>query len=177
MAKKRNLISEEDQYLSSEMAPVAKPQEPKKKNKHVEAFKQLITSLEKEISKLEEENKALTNEKKLLEEQVKTLQAKADSYDKIINSKSLFSTSVIAKSFGWSAIKLNKYLEEKKVQYFKSGIWMLYQKYASRGYTGEQFYSYYEDNKGNKHSRAHTYWTMKGYEFITNLLKEDKLIE
>jgi hypothetical protein len=54
---------------------------------------------------------------------------------------------------------------------------MLYQKYANCGYTGEQFYPYYTDQKGKDHVRAHTYWTMKGYEFIRNLLKEDNLIK
>jgi anti-repressor protein len=123
------------------------------------------------------ENQQLKDEIKSLRKELKSAKVKADAYDELMSSTSLFSTSVVAKSFGWSAVRLNAYLKEKKVQYFKSGIWMLYQKYAQCGYTGEQFYAYYTNKDGVDHVRAHTYWTMKGYEFIIKLLKEDNLIK
>lgn len=138
--------------------------------------KKAVSKKNKETG-LKLENKQLKDEIKSLKKELENAKIKADAYDEMMSSTSLFSTSVVAKSFGWSAVKLNAYLKEKKVQYFKSGIWMLYQKYANCGYTGEQFYPYYTDQKGKDHVRAHTYWTMKGYEFIRKLLKEDNLIK
>lgn len=134
------------------------------------------TSKNAEIRQLKSENAALTEKVHDLEKSMSLLQNKAVAYDDLIGSKSLFTIGIIAKSFGWSAIKLNSYLQKKQIQYFKSGIWMLYQKYANKGYTGEQFYTYYTDANGERRSRAHTYWTMKGYEFIREILKKDNLI-
>lgn len=158
----------------------AKRKKTKKTSEEVSEITQLINrlqSLQKDFKTLELQIQMLREENKTLELRIQKMLPKVEAYDDIMNSKSLFSTGVVAKSFGWSAVRLNKYLQDKKVQYFKSGIWMLYQKYSDKGYTGEQFYQYYEDVRGNKHSKAHTYWTMKGYEFIRSLLKKDGLLK
>lgn len=164
--KKKEKVTE--QYLFPEMANVGKKETVKKTR--------VTKSISKDVALLEEKCEKLQKQKEQLEQKIQSMMPKVEAYDALLASKSLFPTGVVAKSFGWSAVRLNKYLEQKKVQYFRSGIWMLYQKYAGKGYTGEQFYQYYEDNKGNKHTRAHTYWTMKGYEFIVKMLKDDNLI-
>ena len=164
--KKKEKVTE--LFLFPEMANVSK-KETVKKTRVKQGLPQDITLLKEKCEKLQKE-------KKQLEQKIQSMMPKVEAYEVLLASKSLFSTSVVAKSCGWSAVKLNKYLEQKKVQYFRSGIWMLYQKYSTKGYTGEQFYQYYEDKKGNKHTKAHTYWTMKGYEFIVKMLKDDNLI-
>ena len=102
---------------------------------------------------------------------VNELQPKASYYDLILQSKSVMSVSKIAKDFGKSAVWLNKKLEEKKVQYSQGGVWLLYQKYAEKGYT--QSTSHVIDDE---HSRLLTKWTQKGRLFIYELLKGDGIL-
>ena len=102
---------------------------------------------------------------------VNELQPKASYYDLILQSKSVMSVSKIAKDFGKSAVWLNKKLEEKKVQYSQGGVWLLYQKYAEKGYT--QSTSHVIDDE---HSRLLTKWTQKGRLFIYELLKSDGIL-
>ena len=167
-----------DGYTQGDLFPdlLPKGEKAKSQKKPSRRVVKKTSSFDENEESLAVENKRLKGEINALKSEVKKMQAKVDAYDSLMNSKSLFSTGVVAKSFGWSAVKLNKYLETKKVQYFKSGIWMLYQKYAKYGYTGEQFYSYHTDQNGVARTKAHTYWTLKGYEFIRGLLKEDNLI-
>ena len=102
---------------------------------------------------------------------INELQPKASYYDLILQSKSLLSVSKIAKDFGKSAVWLNRKLEEKKVQYSHGGVWLLYQKYADKGYT--QSTSHVIDDE---HSRLLTKWTQKGRLFIYELLKGDGIL-
>ena len=102
---------------------------------------------------------------------INELQPKASYYDLILQSKSLLSVSKIAKDYGKSAIWLNRKLEEKKVQYCQGGIWLLYQKYAEKGYT--QSTSHVIDDE---HSKLLTKWTQKGRIFIYELLKQDDIL-
>ena len=102
---------------------------------------------------------------------INELQPKASYYDLILQSKSLMSVSKIAKDFGKSAVWLNKKLEEKKVQYSQGGVWLLYQKYAEKGYT--QSTSHVIDDE---HSRLLTKWTQKGRLFIYELLKGNGIL-
>lgn len=102
---------------------------------------------------------------------VNELQPKASYYDLILQSKSVMSVSKIAKDFGKSAVWLNRKLEEKKVQYSQGGVWLLYQKYAEKGYT--QSTSHVIDDE---HSRLLTKWTQKGRLFIYELLKGDGIL-
>jgi anti-repressor protein len=102
---------------------------------------------------------------------INELQPKASYYDLILQSKSVMSVSKIAKDFGKSAVWLNRKLEEKKVQYSQGGVWLLYQKYAEKGYT--QSTSHVIDDE---HSRLLTKWTQKGRLFIYELLKGDGIL-
>lgn len=82
--------------------------------------------------------------------------------------------SVIAKDYGWSASRMNKYLHEKGVQFRQGDIWLLYQKYAEKGYTSTKTHTYL-DNSG-QHTKVHTYWSQKGRLFIYDLLKKDGIL-
>lgn len=126
-----------------------------------------------EVQKLQQENQELLAEKQRLLSENAKLKAKADLVDELFASTSLFPTNIVAKSFGWSAIKLNQYLKQKGVQYKRGEVWVLYQKYASESYTKVGWFTYGQDSNGRDLTRAHTYWTMKGIAFIRELLKKD----
>ena len=102
---------------------------------------------------------------------INELQPKASYYDLILQSKSVMSVSKIAKDFGKSAVWLNRKLEEKKVQYNQGGVWLLYQKYAEKGYTQSTTHAI-----DDEHSRLLTKWTQKGRLFIYELLKGDGIL-
>lgn len=93
------------------------------------------------------------------------MKPKATYYDTVLNCKELVPISVIAKDYGKSAIWLNRYLHEKKVQYRKGNIWLIYQRYANNGYASTKT-DIITDNNGNPHVRQHLCWTQKGRLFI-----------
>lgn len=126
----------------------------------------------KKTSKQEYEEKI-----KKLEKENALLKEKADAFDELMSSNSLFTTTVVAKSFGKSAIWLNQYLKDKKVQYQQGDVWVLYSRYQSKGYTRICWYEYSKDTKGRSMERAHSYWTAKGVLFIREILKKDGIIE
>lgn len=97
------------------------------------------------------------------------LQPKATYYDLILQSESLVAISVIAKDYGMSAKKLNSLLHELKVQFKQGSTWLLYQKYANKGYTQSKTHTLDAER-----SKMHTYWTQKGRLFIYDLLKNKK---
>lgn len=109
-------------------------------------------------------------------QQISEMKPKASYYDVVLNCKDLVAISTIAKDYGWSANRMNRYLYEKGVQ-FKQGnkIWLLYQKYAEKGYTSTKTHSY-SGNDGTIHTKIHTYWTQQGRLFIYGLLKENGIL-
>lgn len=100
---------------------------------------------------------------------IQELQPKATYYDLILQSESLVAISVIAKDYGMSAKKLNNLLHELKVQFKQGSTWLLYQKYASKGYTQSKTHTIDAER-----SKMHTYWTQKGRLFIYDLLKNKR---
>lgn len=109
-------------------------------------------------------------------QQMAELKPKVAYYDLVLNCKDLMSISSIAKDYGKSAIWLNDYLHDKGIQ-FKQGnkIWLLYQKYADKGYTGTKTHIT-TGADGEAHTKVHTYWTQKGRLFIYELLKNDGIL-
>lgn len=129
---------------------------------------QAFTALKEE----REKNKQLVSTVAVQTQQIAELKPKASYYDVVLNCKDLISTSSIAKDYGKSAIWLNRYLHEKNVQFKQGDVWLLYQKYASMGYTSTKTQSY-NGSDGEVHTKIHTYWTQKGRLFIYALLKND----
>jgi len=110
---------------------------------------------EREKSRQLEETLAIQNQ------QITEMKPKASYYDVVLNCKDLISTSAIAKDYGKSAIWMNRYLHEKGIQFKQGDIWLLYQKYAEKGYTSTKTHSYL-GSKGETRTKVHTYWTQKG---------------
>ena len=100
------------------------------------------------------------------------LTPKASYYDLILQSTEALPISVIAKDYGYSGCALNKLLNEMQIQYkLKSGVWLVYQNYAEKGYTRTQTFTL--ENGG---SVTHTYWTQKGRLFLYEMLKRRGII-
>ena len=109
------------------------------------------------------------------EQQISELKPKASYYDVVLNCKDLMSATEIAKDYGKSARWLNELLHNHGIQFKQGGIWLLYQKYAEKGYTSTKTHNYLDDN-GSTHSKVHTYWTQKGRLFIYDLLKSHGIL-
>ena len=130
-----------------------------------------LTQLKAERAK----NASLSQTIAVQNQQISEMQSKASYYDVILNCKELLAISVIAKDYGWSACKLNSYLNKKGIQFKQGEIWLLYQSYAGKGYTNTKTHSY-PGNDGDIHSKVQTYWTQKGRLFIYELLKSDNIL-
>ena len=118
----------------------------------------------------QEEIKALESKVAVKDQQIAELQPKASYYDIVLNSPDLLSVSEIAKDYGWSATKMNKFLNNLGIQYKLGDIWLLYQKYAEQGYTSTKTHAHPAPD-GHIHTSVHTYWTQKGRLFIYDKLK------
>lgn len=131
-----------------------------------------LTALKEE----REKTRKLTETVAVQSQQISELKPKASYYDVVLNCKDLVSITEIAKDYGKSGRWLNEKLHELGIQ-FKQGskIWLLYQKYADKGYTSTKTQTY-NGNDGNVHTRVHTYWTQKGRLFIYDLLKEQGIL-
>lgn len=110
------------------------------------------------------------------EQQISELKPKASYYDVVLNCKDLVSVTEIAKDYGKSGKWLNEKLHELGIQFKQGGkIWLLYQKYAQRGYTSTKTQTY-NSNDGEVHTKVHTYWTQKGRLFIYDKLKAEGIL-
>jgi anti-repressor protein len=124
---------------------------------------------------IKHQNELLEGTVAVQKQQITEMKPKASYYDVVLNCKDLISTSAIAKDYGKSAIWMNRYLHEKGIQFKQGDIWLLYQKYAERGYTSTKTHSYL-GNSGEQHTKVHTYWTQKGRLFIYELMKSDSIL-
>ena len=128
-----------------------------------------------QLALLRHQNMELTDTIAVQNQQILEMKPKVSYYDVVLNCKDLISTSAIAKDYGKSAIWMNRYLHEKGVQFKQGDIWLLYQKYAQKGYTNTKTHSY-PGTDGETHTKVHTYWTQKGRLFIYQLMKSDGMM-
>lgn len=126
-----------------------------------------------EVMKLE--NARLLDTIAVQNQQIAEMKPKASYYDVVLACKDALPITSIAKDYGWSGKKLNKWLKDKGVQYKQGKIWLLYQKYAEKGFTCTRTLVY-PDNNGESHAAVHTYWTQKGRLFIYELMKRNGVL-
>ncbi|MCL1964921.1 MAG: phage antirepressor KilAC domain-containing protein [Firmicutes bacterium] len=129
----------------------------------------LIAALE-EIKAIRIKNAALAETVSIQKQQIAEMKPKASYYDVVLNCKNAVAVTTIAKDYGKSGQWLNDHLHSLGIQFKQGNIWLLYQKYAEKGYTCTKTHSY-PANSGEVHSKVHTYWTQKGRLFIYELLK------
>lgn len=129
-----------------------------------------LISLATRLKAEREARKALEVENKVKDQQIAELKPKASYYDLILQCSGLLSVTEIAKDYGLSAKALNKMLHDLGVQFSQSGVWFLYSKYQSYGYTQTKTQNYSRPD-GSQGARTHMYWTQKGRLFLYDLLK------
>jgi hypothetical protein len=83
------------------------------------------------------------------------------------HGESLLTTTQIAKTYGMSAIELNKILHGAGIQYKINDQWVLYYQYQNKGFVKTQKYN---KKAGERDIVLHTYWTEKGMNFIEAIL-------
>lgn len=98
---------------------------------------------------------------------------KAKYYDEQMHNPGLMTTTEISKDFGWSAMKLNKFLAAKKIIYRQGKHWVLYQEYANKGYGQFEAFPFKKDGHQGVHNNLK--WTQKGRKFIYDLLAKDNI--
>ena len=168
----------QDHQLTIEMAKEISMLQRNEKGKQA---RQYFIQLEKEWNSPE---KVMARALKIADEKIQCLETenlqqkqmlaefspKASYYDVVLQTPDVVSATQIAKDYGKSAIWLNNLLHENKVQFKQGGVWLLYQKYADKGYTKSKT-EVYNGSDGKQHSKIHTYWTQKCRLFIYDLLK------
>ena len=122
-----------------------------------------------------QQNSRLIETNKTQAKQIEEMLPKVSYCDVVLNCNDLITVNAIAKDYGKSAIWMNKWLNEHKVQYKQGDVWLLYQKYANKGYTSSKT-STFIGTDGIQHCRTHTYWTQAGRLFIYDLLKEHGIL-
>jgi len=98
-------------------------------------------------------------------------ESKANYCDAVLCSSDSVPITVIAKDYGFSAQFLNQYLYARGVQYPCGGTWVLYQRYAGKGYVQPETILY-----GSAHCKQHLRWTQKGRAFLYEFLKADGIL-
>lgn len=104
--------------------------------------------------------------KQRAEQELAIAQPKANYTDNVLSSEGYMTATQIAKDYGKSAKWLNKLLHVEGIQYKSGNQWILYVKYADKGYTVSGT-CVVGDN-----SYVSTYWTQEGRKFIYDLIKE-----
>ena len=140
---------------------------------------QLATALKQEQEKnknLIKENKELIISNEEQEKQIIEMKPKVTYYDIILQSTKLMTITQIAKDYGYSGAKMNKLLNDLKIQYKQGNTWLLYAKYQDKGYTSSKTHQYGYDENENPKIQIYTCWTQKGRVFLYNFLKENGIL-
>ena len=125
-----------------------------------------------QLALVREQNTKLLETTAVQAQQIAEMKPKASYYDVVLACKDLLPISQISKDYGWSARRMNEWLNAQGVQYKQGNIWLLYQKYAERGYTSTKPHVH-PGRDGDLHTSVHTYWTQSGRLFIYGLMKAD----
>lgn len=147
------------------------------KLKYISAFNQMeneIKTMSKDSYMIDDRvkraEKWITEEKERqrLALEVKKDKPKADYFDKQMKNPGLMTTTIIAKSYGMTANKLNKLLNKLGVIYKQGKNWIMYDKYAHQGYADYEQWS----DEDNEHVYMLLKWTPKGRKLIYDKLSE-----
>ena len=128
--------------------------------------------------KLEERDKQLEELKKTnieLKTENDKLKLNAEYADAVLLSNATVTIDQIAEDYGWTAKKMNLLLHALGIQFKVNGQWVLYAKYAGKGYT-ESHTQLITHKDGTPGAKIYTKWTQKGRMFIYDMLKKDGIL-
>ena len=126
-------------------------------------------------TELKEERQAklvLKQQNSVLLQQNNELKPKADYTDLILSNKTLVTITFIAKDYGMSGLAMNKLLHDLGFQYNQSGVWLLYAKHQTKGWTQSETTEVVKKD-GTKKLVMNTKWTQKGRLGLYELLKDN----
>lgn len=126
---------------------------------------ELLTVLKSE----QDRNAALSIQNEINARNIEAMKPKAAYYDTVLQSDTLIPTEIIAAQLGISAIKLNKFLCEYKIQRKVGGVYVLCADMRGKGYEGYKTYCYSDSNTGKVKTKQHMYWTENGAKMIIKL--------
>ena len=123
--------------------------------------------------RIAQQNSVLQKQQEVIQQQkkaVKRMKPKVDYCDRVLNSKDVLPVTAIAKTYDWSGQKLNAFLKEKGIQYKCNGGWVLYARYAGKGYV--KYITYIRKYDGLERTRIVMKWTQKGRLLIDQKMRE-----
>lgn len=157
-------------WVTSEVLPSLRKRDAFEVESVLNDLEMLIAALTNQ-KKEREVSKSLRNSIVKKREGILLPEPKAEYYYLVQDSTKML--QVIAKDHGWTTIKFNPYLFEKKVEYqLVSGIWVMYQDCTDKGYK-KSYTATGKKSNGNTRSNTYFRWIQMGQKFIFNLLKED----
>ena len=142
----------------------------KNTEKNAELLATLATEQRNRL-RMEDENRRLSEAERTLRATVEITQPKATYYDLILENPDAVPVTLIAKDYGYSAVKFNALLHEYKIQFAVGGTWELYQEYADCGYTHNNVHY-----TRTGHNKVHMCWTQKGRFFLYDFLKKEGIL-
>ena len=102
--------------------------------------------------------------------EIAQLKPRAAYADHVLDSISCLTTTQIAKELSMTGTELNRLLCQRGIQYGQSGQYMLYAKYARRGYAKSRTWGFHLAS-GELVTHTYMVWTESGREFIHQLFK------
>lgn len=137
-------------------------------------FARALKMADNTIDSLKSKCKFLGGQVAEQQKMIEAMQPKVNYVDHILNSKSLVTTTQIAKDYGMSAKLLNKILKEMRIQYSVNGQWVLYSKYQNYGYVHSKTINITRSD-GSSDVAMQTQWTQKGRLFLYEELKKKNI--
>lgn len=101
--------------------------------------------------------------------EIARLTPRAEYADHVLDSIACLTVTQIAKELSMTGRELNRILCERGIQYGQSGQYLLYAKYARRGYAQNRTHEY-RNADGDLMTRTYLVWTESGRDFIHRLL-------
>lgn len=102
-------------------------------------------------------------------DQIRQMQPKAVYYDEVLSAPDVYSTTTIAKDYGWTAKLLNEFLHDQGVQFKNRDGWQLYRKHDGKGYVKTE--TYIQDYGAFQSVHITMRWTQKGRKMIDTLIR------
>ena len=102
--------------------------------------------------------------------EIARLAPRAEYADHVLDSIACLTVTQIAKELSMTGRELNRILCERGIQYPQSGQYLLYAKYARRGYAQNRTHEFH-NSQGDLITRTYLVWTESGREFIHGLMK------
>ncbi|OUB77467.1 DNA-binding protein [Bacillus thuringiensis serovar zhaodongensis] len=135
----------------------------------------LIIGLASQLKQEQQARQVAEQKNLMLTQQIAENASKITYLDQILQSQDTVTVSQVAADYGLSAMKLNKILNDEKVQYKVNNQWLLYSKHQNKGYTKSKTVDVVHTD-GSRSVKMNTRWTQKGRLFIHELLTRRGII-